>query len=705
MHTLRTLASGLALAALALGRPLFAQAADLLAGSWKGKIVIPGAELGVELEIEQDESGAWRGEIDIPQQAAQDLALTDFVVEGAKARFKIRGVPGDPTFDGELDASGARLSGPFRQGGQDFTFELERTDRAAELAAANDALSGLDAFVAAELERWKTPGASVAVCWRGELLLARGFGLRDVEGGLAVTADTLFAIGSTTKAFTCALLADLAEEGLFEWDEPARRYLPELELHDAYATWHITPLDLVTHRSGLPRHDLVWYGSDATRAELIARLRYLEPSTELRTEFQYQNLMYMTAGELAGRLAGTSWEEALRARLLAPLGMERSTLSVEAMQADADHALPYAEKEKVVERVPFRVIDAVGPAGSIDSSANEMARWVAFLLAEGETAGGARILEVSSVGELFEPVIVASLGSESFEEEGPSTYARGWVVQTYRGRERVHHGGGIDGFTALVTLFPRDELGIVVLTNRGGSALPHSVTPWIADRVLGLEAIDWSARLKTLADAAEIVSEAGKAAGELGRKKGTSPSHPLADYAGEFRDPGYGIATVTLADGALTLTLNGIEVPLEHWHYDVFRASSGPAEDTRVQFHMDLEGDITAFTSALEPRLAPIRFERAASAALSDPARLARFVGTYELGGVHCTLSLRGDTLMLSVPGQPNYALVPRTETDFGLKGMEGYSLSATLEGERCTRITFLQPNGTFVATRVEDAR
>src|SRR5215510_14410117 len=240
--------------------------------------------------------------------------------------------------------------------------------------------NGFDGFVDQVMKDWKVPGLAVAVVKDGKMIYAKGFGYRDVKKGLKVTPDTLFAIGSCSKAFTATAMAILVDEGKLDWDKPVRNYLPDFMLHDGYTTEHIRPRDLVTHQSGLPRHDMVWYGSPLSRKEIFERLRYLEPSQPLHAKFQYNNMMFMTAGVLVERISGATWEDFVRKKILDPLEMKTSNFSVNDSRKATDFSLPYGEVKDEIKEIPFRNIDAVGPAGSINSSVNEMSRWLLMQL-------------------------------------------------------------------------------------------------------------------------------------------------------------------------------------------------------------------------------------------------------------------------------------------------------------------------------------
>jgi CubicO group peptidase (beta-lactamase class C family) len=251
-------------------------------------------------------------------------------------------------------------------------------------------VESIERFVAGQLAAWEVPGCAIACVRDGDVVLVAGWGRRDVETGFPVTSDTLFAIGSATKAFTVATVGALADDGLLEWERPLRDYLPEFRLHDPVVTDRLSVVDLLAHRSGLPRHDLTWLGHpDRSRAELVRRLRFLPLSKDLRQAFQYCNLGYLVAGHLVEVLSGSPWEAYLRTRLLTPLGMDRSQLSTDDMLADADHATGYERREGVVVPVPLRPVTAIAPAGAVNSCAADMARWLLAQLSGGQVDGQA----------------------------------------------------------------------------------------------------------------------------------------------------------------------------------------------------------------------------------------------------------------------------------------------------------------------------
>lgn len=572
---------------------------------------------------------------------------------------------------------------------------------AAQEKAAEDPLEGFPEFVEKIRQEWEVPGLAVGIVKDGKLILAQGFGRRDVDADLPVTAKTLFAIGSCSKAFTALILGMLNEEAKIEWDEPVRTYLPDFKLQDDYMTMNITPRDLVCHRSGLPRHDASWYGSSATREELFRRMAYFEPSEGFRDVWQYNNFMFMTAGYLAGKVEGTTWEELVREKIFTPLGMERSNFSVNDSQADGDFSQPYGKKDEKVSKIPFRNIDAMGPAGSINSCIEEMANWVILQLNKGKF-GEKQVAAEGTITATHTPqMAIRSLGE--YKEALMMCYAMGWGVGHYRGHLTLQHGGGIDGFISHVSFMPHDKIGVIVLTNLS----PNPVTSVIAnnayDRLLGLEEIDWNARVKEQWDKMMENQKKAKEDRYKDKKEGTKPSHPLADYAGKYENPGYGQAEIVLDGDKLKSTFNGMTVELEHFHYDVFMVvGNDNMEGTKLTFQLNDRGDVEKISTSLQPGVKPIIFTRMPEEGLDTKEYLEKFVGEYEIMGQTVKLEIRGENKLFAVaPNQPPYELIPTKENEFKLKGLEGFSLTFTVDAEgNVTEAVFHQPNGVFTAKR-----
>lgn len=672
----------------------------VLVGHWEGTIQVPGTPLSIMVDIAETD-GKLSGTVSIPQQGAKDLPLVNVSVNGQEVAFAMAGVPGEPKFRGTLADGGVRITGKFSQGTASLPFTLER--RADPVAAAKESLAGFDAIATDAMTKFDVPGMAIAIIKGKQVVLAQGYGWRDVAQKLPVTPDTLFAIGSSSKAFTTFVLGTLVDEGKLEWDKPVRNYIPWFKLYDPVLTERLSVRDLVTHRSGLPRHDLVWYNNyKASRESLVRRLPYLEPSADLRERWQYNNLMFLTAGYLIEVLTGGTWEAAVRARILTPLGMRRTNFSVADSQQDSDFARPYEKKDDKVVLMPFRPITNIGPAGSINSSVNEMAQWVIAHL-NGGRVGEQKIAEAATVAEMHKAQMTTGAASDRPDITG-GEYGLGWFIDNYRGHLRVRHGGNIDGFSANVVLFPKDDLGMVVLTNLNGTPLRDLIAQVAADKVLKLEPVDWITQGAARRALSEKAGKEGEKKKAVTRVAGTQPSHKLADYVGEYEHSGYGLLTVQLRDGRLSATFNDIETPLEHWHYDTFNGAEGK-DDTfanmKYNFTTDTDGFIASVTAIFEPAVSAISFARQPDARFSDPAYLARFVGEYDLLGQTLKVSQKGNALTLGMGGQPPMDLVPTLSSDFKLKQQQLITLHfVTDEQGNISAIELRQPATVLTAKR-----
>ncbi|MCB9881799.1 MAG: serine hydrolase [Planctomycetes bacterium] len=686
-----------------LSTPSSAQTTRRFEGHWEGPIKTPAGELVVQVDL-HGEDAALTGTISIPVQRLIDRELNGFRVREANVTFAITGIPGDPTFDGALRDEGAVIDGTFTQGGAKFPFRLERrsTERSEDEARElREDLEAIRAGVRRGLEALHCPAIGLAIVRGDEIVLTEGFGLCDPASERAADADTLFAIGSSSKAFTATVIGSLVDEGKLSWKDVVAEILPGFRLKDDVAQRLATPIDLLCHRVGLPRHDLAWYGQDVTRAELFARIGHLEPNATFRERWQYQNFMFLAAGVLAEHLTGDTWETLVQTRIFDPLGMHRANFSVVAMQADANHAVPTEVKDDAAVVMPFRNIDAMGPAGSINASAHDMAHWVRWQLGDG-TVESHRILRDGTLRKLHRGHMLASSSSQE-SELSPMQYGLGWMTQSYRGKELVHHGGNIDGFSALVAFLPQERIGVCALTNQNGSSLPRSVAFTVFDHLLDLEPVDWIERAKLAQTqmAERIASLEKESIGE--RVEGTSPGHPLAHYAGNYVNEGYGEVHITLEGEQLRFAYGPFEGELEHWHYDVFR----PVEDAKltrlVTFRTEPDGNVLKLEVPLETEVAPIVFVKSADPGLQQEDYLKPFVGTYELAGREVRVVLESGRLVGHVEGQSSRALIPIERDLFQIEGLEGYRVRFEREGDAPpTTALFVQPNGTFRAKRVD---
>ena len=685
---------------------VFISAAEtpLLTGHWAGAIELPGSKLEIDCDFSVQPDGSWLGDISIPAQKAKDLSLAGIVLKNGEVTFAISGIPGEPVFKGSLSPDGTAIAGDFLQGGKSFPFQIRRAGSGVEKARV--ALAHFDETVTNGLKELNVPGVAVAIVVDNEVVLAKGYGYRDLEQKLPMDADTILAIGSSSKAFTTFAMGTLADKGKLEWDVPVRRYIPWFTLTDAGTSERITPRDLVTHRSGLPRHDLVWYNNfSASREEFVRRLAYLQPTADLREKFQYNNLMFLSAGFLVETLTGKPWEDSIRGLVLEPLGMKRTNFSVRDLQKDLNFAFPYREEKSKLDRIPFRDITNIGPAGAINSTANEMSRWLQVHL-NGGTLNGKPIIQPQTLQDMHLSHMPTGQTPE-IPELSPASYGMGWFVDSYRGHGRVHHGGNIDGFSAMISMFPNDRIGFVVLSNLNGTALPELLIRQATDLILGLEPKDWigeAAARKAKGQQANRQAEQKKFSRRLAK---TRPAHGLEAYAGEYHHPGYGDLQVTVQNGKLAFTYNGIVTPLEHWHYETFFGLKGADptfEDFKLLFRTDVDGRVSALEAQMESTLAAIVFEKKPAARLFDPAYLQKFTGHYSLLDQVFTVSLKGSSLKLVIPGQPEYDLVPGLDEEFTLKQAKvvSFRFKTNAKGE-VVAMEAIQPNGIFEAKRVTE--
>jgi len=565
----------------------------------------------------------------------------------------------------------------------------------------------LETAIERERERFNVPGLAVAVVHDGKVLLARGFGQRDVDAGLPVTEQTLFPIGSSTKSFTASVLASLVDEGRLDWDAPVREYLPGFRMFDPVATEHLSTRDMLSHRSGLPRHDFAWIeNNDITRAEIARRLRYLPPNKTFREKWQYNNLLYITAGHLAEALLDCSWEDAVRLRLLAPLGMTNTNFSVRDAKQSSDHAIPYLDKDGEHRAVPHRGLDLAGPCGSMNSCIADMARWALVNASAGEVDGRV-VLSPAAVRELHSPAMVLagnemSNVADQYPEARLHGYGLGWFVENYRGNTIVHHGGNIDGFSSMVSALPAERIGVVVLTNLSGTHA-RDVLPYVVyDMLLGLEPLPWGSRLRAAEEAMRAGMKEARSAVEA-KAQAAPPSHEPAEYAGDYWHPGYGMFRVLLEDGVLVPRYNDFdEFVLRHRHYDVWDLVLEAFDATiPLSFALDFDGDVASLSVPFESTLPPIVFARQPDPALADPKVLARYTGRFVMDPMVLDVELDpAGTLVASTMGE-HFELLPHRDRRFKVKDQPSLTLEFTVENGTATSV-LLDPVGIFTRSPAE---
>jgi CubicO group peptidase (beta-lactamase class C family) len=461
------------------------------------------------------------------------------------------------------------------------------------------ALEGFDASVIRAMRDLQAPGVAVGAIVDGRVILAKGYGVRELGQSATVTPDTIFAVGSMTKSFTAVTVAAMVDEGKLNWDRPVREYLPWFRMYDPVATELITPRDLLTHRSGMPGHNFIRFSTPLDRAELVRRIRYLEPSHTFREVYQYNNLMYVTAGFLAGEVAGKSWEDLVEQRIFTPLGMTSSTVRVADTQKRKDFAKPHLSRNGAVTSTEFYDYQkfGVGPNGAVNSTVNDLLKYLQFHLDNGK-ANGRQLISATQMQQLHRPVTVTA--------SGDGAYALGWTAQHHRGHAVLQHGGAITGFTSMMVLIPETKTGVIVLNNLGTS-LPTVVAWDLADRLLGLEPEDYLAETKQRLGRSRATAEEKRKQTQALRVPGAKPSLRLAAYAGEYSHPAYGTIRVDQNETGLVVRFAALNIPLTHYNYDTFECESEYMEGM-AQFHLNPQGGVSEMLLPLEAAVKPLVF-------------------------------------------------------------------------------------------------
>jgi CubicO group peptidase (beta-lactamase class C family) len=573
--------------------------------------------------------------------------------------------------------------------------------------------TGVDKIIEKVLHDWHAAGVAVAVIKKDQIYYARGFGYRDYEKKLPVTPNTIFAIGSCSKAFTAGLLGILREEGKLDFETPVRNYLPELVFNNDDLNAHVTLRDMMSHRTGLSRYDLSWYSFGApSRDSLLYRIRYMVPNEPLRYTWQYNNFMFMAQGIVAEKLTGKSWEENIRTRIFDSLGMSHSTTSLDGFKVE-DAAIGYTVvKDSNLKKEQYKDIAIIGPAGSINSNVLDMSNWMIAWI-NGGKFNGKQVLPATYVTEAISSQMI--MGGGRPEKETPdihvSNYGLGWMLASYKGHYRVEHGGNIDGFSASTCIFPSDSIGIIVLTNQTNSPVPTIVRNIVADRMLGLKYYAWNdTMMKKITDMKAKQKEVQKPDTVETKMKGWDVLRSnLADYTGTYTSNAFGRFEVVLQRDSLFALVGKDKEYLKHVAYDIFQTYTVDKEtgiDTtqgglKLKFNIDINGDIAGAEADLGVK-DPVVFSRTARPIPVTKETLQRYIGVYSAGGIDATVHLRGDDqLMLDVPGQRDYTLVPVEKDKFTIKEIKGYSIEFSVNDKGVvTALTYVQPNGRFRAEK-----
>ncbi len=496
---------------------------------------------------------------------------------------------------------------------------------AASTLCAQSAPPDLDSYVATSMKTFDVPGMAVAIVKDGKVLVAKGYGVRKLGDPTPVDDHTMFGIGSNTKAFTTAALASLVDAGKLSWDDPVYQRLPGFVMYDPYVSHEMTIRDLLTHRSGMGLGEgdlLFWPPTTYTRDEIIYRLRFMKPHSSFRSHFAYDNLLYMTAGQIIPAVTGMSWDDYIRQHIFTPLGMNHSNTSNAGFSngtSGDDYAFPHAKVDGKLQVIHFEVLDNVGPAGSINSCAEDMAKWVQLQLSQGKFVDReGHLFSEEQQKEMWGPQTILPIGNPPPPLAGLKAnfadYGLGWSLRDYHGHKLIGHTGGVAGFVSRVMLVPDENLGVVVLTNAEEVGAFDSILYHVLDYYFQLMPTDWIAAYKSIRDmqeksAAETMKNAASS-----RAANSKPSLPLEKYAGVYNDAWYGPITIRMQNGGLVITFDhthNMTGDLQHWQYDTFKAHwrDRTIEDAFVTFSLNPDGGIESVKMMAVSPLADFSFD------------------------------------------------------------------------------------------------
>jgi CubicO group peptidase (beta-lactamase class C family) len=568
-------------------------------------------------------------------------------------------------------------------------------------------LKQVDAYVDKALKDWNVPGLGVGIVVKDRLVHAKGYGFRDYGKKLPFTPKTTVPIASNTKLVTAVAAGLLVEDGKLEWDQPVSRYVPGIRFYDDELNARVTIRDMLAHRTGVTRHDGIWYKSDFTRQELYDRLRYLEPTQPMRQTFLYNNLMYAGAGRVVEILSGKSWEAFVGERILAPLGMTSTVFTIDDMLKLPDYGVPYTERRDSFElyEIPhYREAVGIGPAGSINSNLEDLSRWLVALMNEGKV-DGKQVLPANALKQTLAPAIAlpnANLEARGFGELLNAAYGAGRYVASYRGRLVAYHGGDLPGFHSQVSYMPQDGIGVIVLVI-GDHAAPlyNYISYNIYERLLGMSETPWMARGLEIRTKGKQAGTAARAKAGAGRVAGTKPSHAVGDYEGEFEHPAYGVLAIGRQDDALQFEFHKIKLPLAHFHYDRFDTPNDERDGQwSVNFRTNPQGEIDQALVSLDE--AEVVFKRRVPAELTALETLRPYAGTYESAtGAKFEVRLKEDGgLGLVLAGQPFRPLLPWKPRLFRVKEFSDVVFEFVVEGGRVTALKQISPSGEFTSVR-----
>ena len=564
-------------------------------------------------------------------------------------------------------------------------------------------LKGFDSYMEQVMKDWNAPGIGVGIVMGDKLVFAKGYGFRDYGKKLPYTPTTTQPIASNTKLFTAVAVGLLVDEGKLRWDEPIKQFVPTIRFYNDELDRSVTIRDMLSHRTGVTRHDSIWYKSTFTRRELWDRLRYLEPAAPMRTKYLYNNLMFTAAGQVIEELSGKTWEQFVQQRIFDPLGMSRSTLTIEDNLKGPEPAVPYSERRDSSElyKQPYYTAEvAIAPAGAINSNVQDLSRWVIALL-NGGKVDGKQVIPEAVLRETMAPSMSlpnTALESRGWGENLNAYYGMGRTVSSYRGHLLSLHGGDLPGFHSQISIMPNDSIGVIVLVIGDHVAPMYTgLTLDIYERLLGLSQTPWSQRLNQIRLKNKAAATKARAVAEVGRVPGTKPSHALDDYVGEFAHPAYGVVTVGRGDKELSFDFHGIKMPLNHFHYDRFDTPDDEQDGKfSLNFRTNPMGEIEGVEISLDE--AAVTFTRRVPASLTSDATLQTYAGTYISPSGGKTVLTFQPGKGLAIRGGPD--LQPWRPHQFRIKEFPDVVIAFTVENGKVVAMRRRDPSGEFVLPR-----
>ena len=438
-----------------------------------------------------------------------------------------------------------------------------------QAVVAQEPYPGFDAYVIKSMQTSKVPGVAVAIVRNDSVLYVKGYGVLAAGSRTPVNAQTLFEIGSSSKAFTATAVAMMVSDGKMRFDDLIAKYLPDFKLSDPVASSQVTIRDALEHRSGIGRGELLWLDAGTSREDVLHRVRFLKPESFFRSRWSYQNIMYLAVGEAAGKAAGSTWDELIQQRIFTPLGMT-SSVPTDRGLTNTNFATPHTiEHDTVQVRRHFNA-ENIAPAGAIISCAQDMAQWLRFQLNDG-VVGGKRLLSSAALRETHLPQMLIGAGGPGVSEQTLfNAYGMGWIVQDFRHELVWQHGGNTPGMTTAVGMLPEKKFGVVVLSNMDHTQLSDLLMRYVFDRHLSAPVRDYIAEAVVRASAQRRPSDTTTAPPHV---KAVLPL-PLSAYVGTFADSLYGEATVSVQDGHLEFVHGLQHGPLAYWNANNFRWSS-----------------------------------------------------------------------------------------------------------------------------------